>query len=90
MFLVQMEVVKTSSSDTTVRLTGGQGQLGKARPRGVDLAAGPGLTHHVAGDQVAVQDVPRGGDKAAAVTQAVQRVCVHLKVALTVCFSSEG
>lgn len=44
----------------------------------------------MAGDQVAVQDVPGGGDEAAAVTHAVEGVCVHLEVTLTVCFGGEG
>lgn len=39
---------------------------------------------------MAVEDVPRGGDKATAVTHPVQCVRVDLKVALTVCFSGEG
>lgn len=42
------------------------------------------------GHQMAVQDVPGGGDKAAAVADPVQRVRVDLKVALTVGFCGEG
>lgn len=42
------------------------------------------------GDQVTVEDVPGGGHESTAVTQAVQCVCVHLQVALTVGFSGKG
>lgn len=73
-----------------VRLTSGKGQLGKAWPRGVDLTARSRLANHVAGDQMAVENVPSGGDEATAMTHPVQCVCVYLKVALTVCFSGEG
>lgn len=73
-----------------VGLTGGQGQLREAWTWRVDLAARPRLAHHVTGDQVAVEDVPGGGDKAAAVTDPIQGIRVHLQVALTVCFSGEG
>lgn len=38
---------------------------------------------------MAVEDVPRGGDEAAAVTHPVQGVRMDLKVPLTVCFSGE-
>lgn len=51
---------------------------------------GPGLTHHVTGDQVSVEDVPGGGHEAAAVTRPTQGVRVHLQVALTVGFGGEG
>lgn len=44
----------------------------------------------MAGDQVAVENVPRGGDEATAVAYTVQCVRVHLKVALTVCLGGEG
>ena len=70
--------------------TCGQGQVGHAGPGRVHLAAGPGLAHHVAGDQVAVQDVPGGGDEAAAVAHAAQRVRVHLEVPLAVGLGGEG
>lgn len=39
---------------------------------------------------MAVEDVPSGGHEAAAMTHPVQRVCVDLEVALTVCFSGES
>lgn len=39
---------------------------------------------------MAVEDVPSGGDEAAAMTHPVQCVCVDLKVALTVCFRGKG
>lgn len=42
------------------------------------------------GDQVAVENVPGGGDEATAVTDSVLRVRVHLQVTLTVGFSGEG
>lgn len=73
-----------------MRLTSGQGQLGKAWARRVNLIARTRLADHVTGHQVAVQDVPGGGDEAAAVTDPIQGVCVHLKVALTVGFCGEG
>ena len=50
----------------------------------------PRLANHVAGDQMAVKDVPCCGDKATAMTHPVQCVSVDLKVALTVRFSGEG
>lgn len=70
--------------------TGGKGQLGKAWTWGVDLTTRSRLANHVAGDQMTVEDVPRGGDKATAMTHPVQCVCVDFKVALTVCFRGEG
>lgn len=73
-----------------VCLTSGKGELGKAWPRGVDLTARSRLANHVAGDQMAVEDVSCGGDKATAMTHSVQGVRVDLKVALTVCFRGEG
>lgn len=39
---------------------------------------------------MAVEDVPCGRDEATAMTHSIQRVCVDLKVALTVCFCREG
>lgn len=48
------------------------------------------LANHVACNQMAVEDVPSGGDEATAMTYPIQCVCVDLKVALTVCFSGEG
>lgn len=73
-----------------MRLTSGQGQLGKAWPGRINLIAGTRLADHVTGHQVAVQDVPGGGDEAAAVTDPIQSVRVDLKVALTVGFCGEG
>lgn len=51
--------------------TGGEGQFRKAWSWRVDLTARSRLAHHVAGDQVAIEDVSGGGDEAAAVTDAV-------------------
>lgn len=42
------------------------------------------------GDQVAVKDVPRGGDKATAVTDSIQDISMDLQVALTVGLCGEG
>lgn len=72
-----------------VWLTSGQGQLGKARPWGVDFTSRARLANHVTGDQMAVEDVPSGRDEATAMTHPIQCVRMHLKVALTVCFSGE-
>lgn len=71
-------------------LTCGKGQLGKAWPWRVNLIARTRLADHVTGHQMAVQDVPRGGDEAAAVTDPVERVRVDLEVALAVGFCGEG
>lgn len=71
------------------RLTTGQWQLGEARTRRINLVAGTGLADHVTGYQVAVQDVPGGGDEAAAVTHPIQSVRVDLEVTLTVGFGGE-
>ncbi len=73
-----------------VWLTSGQGQLGKAWSRGVDLTARSWLANHVASDQMAVEDVPCGGDESTAMTHAIQCISVDLKVTLTVCFSGES
>lgn len=51
---------------------------------------GAGLAGHVAGEQVAVEDVPHGGHEAAAVTRAAGCVRVHLQVPLAVGFGGEG
>ena len=71
-------------------VTSGKGQLWKSWSRGVDLTVRSRLANHVAGDQMAVEDVPCGGDKATAMTHPVQCVRVDLKVALTVCFCGKG
>lgn len=54
-------------------LTGGEGfGVGQRRCRRVHLSLGARLANHVVGDQVAVEDVPRGGDEAAAVAHACE------------------
>lgn len=81
---------KRAGEAARATLTSGQRQLGEARPWRINLIAGTGLADHVTGHQVAVQDVPGGGDEAAAVTHPVQGVRVDLEVALTVGFGGEG
>lgn len=88
-FIISPEHHHVRTVTKILSLTSGQGQLRKAWPRGVDLTVGSRLAHHVAGHQMAVEDVPRGGDEAAAVTHPVQCVGVDFKVTLTVCFSGE-
>lgn len=73
-----------------VAFTSGKGQLGKAWPWRVNLTARSRLANHVACHQMTVEDVPSGGDEPTAMTNPIQRVCVNLKVALTVCFSGES
>lgn len=53
------------------------GQLGNwmCSPWRVDLTLRAGLAHHVVGHQVAVEDVPCGGDEATAVTDTCGPCC---------------
>lgn len=73
-----------------LRPTSGKGELRKTWSWGVDLTARPRLADHVTGDQVAVKDVPGGGDKATAMTDSIQDICMDLQVTLTVGLCGEG
>lgn len=56
---------------------------------GVAFTARTRLAHHVASDQMAVEDVSSCRDKSTAVTHTIQSVSVHLQMPLTVGLSSE-
>lgn len=72
----QCQPIPSPSPWGTQGLTWGELGSGVSGPWGVDLRLGARLADHVVGHQVAVEDVPCGGDEATAVADTCRQAVI--------------